>query len=390
MCCARCVVVILGYRRGWYTCVSQTGEGDHTVVRLGDYLLMFFLEWDGPRGALTVGAARAPVASAGVPGAWLKLLDGAWTSLGVGGDASAVVGLPGTSVYAVPDLGPSALVSTGVVFTGGPMGVAWSDDGEGREWAAAVAGPLFTAPPGSWDRTPASAELFAYAAMSGPRGAAAIPLDGTGFVYATYLAAGTDFSSRWLMRRPVSFFRGASTGVRGASPPPAALAALSIWEAHAPGGGVLAWATSGVVVPASGFLLVAPGVALLPTAPVVPIALLECALPGGGAALAVAGECGAPGSPFAGGLVNRTSGWLAQTLAGADALGWANVTGVGADADPGAFWSAAPASLWRCKRDGAFSAALGSGGCAARGAGWLQDTLLGFALSPLSQLNRGE
>lgn len=247
--------------------VRQTGEGDHSVVVLGDFLYLFFLEWDAPDGALTVGAARAPLTSRGAPGAWLKLLNSTWSSPGVGGDATAIGGLPGSAVFAAPGLGPGALLSVGCAFTGGPMGISWSVDGEGRAWAAAAAGPLYTAPPGSWNRGPSSAELFAYPSMTGPRGAGAgIPLDGTALVYATYLAAGTDFSARWLLRRPVAFMQ----SVDAAAPPPAALAALSLWATAGAGctAAARAWATTGPVVPASGFAIVAAIIALLPTSPV--------------------------------------------------------------------------------------------------------------------------
>jgi hypothetical protein len=292
-------------------------------------------------------------------------------------------------VFAAPGLGPGALLSVGCAFTGGPMGISWSVDGEGRAWAAAAAGPLYTAPPGSWNRGPSSAELFAYPSMTGPRGAGVgIPLDGTALVYATYLAAGTDFSARWLLRRPVAFMQ----SVDAAAPPPAALAALSLWATAGAGctAAARAWATTGPVVPASGFAIVAAIIALLPTSPLglFLAPLIECALPQGGAALTLTGECGAAGSPLAGGTVNRTSGWVADSAAHASALGWGNVTRAGAAAGA-EFWAATPAALWRCTcggGGGAFSAALGSpAACEATlGAGWLPDVQLGWALGPLS------
>ncbi len=45
----------------------QCGEGDiGAPVRLGDYLYMMFIEWDGPDDRTTVGIARSAVADAGV------------------------------------------------------------------------------------------------------------------------------------------------------------------------------------------------------------------------------------------------------------------------------------------------------------------------------------
>lgn len=31
-----------------FSLIHQTGEGDHTVVRLGEFLYMFFIEWNAP------------------------------------------------------------------------------------------------------------------------------------------------------------------------------------------------------------------------------------------------------------------------------------------------------------------------------------------------------
>lgn len=33
-----------------FSATHQTGEGDHTVVRVGDWLYLYFIEWDGPHG----------------------------------------------------------------------------------------------------------------------------------------------------------------------------------------------------------------------------------------------------------------------------------------------------------------------------------------------------
>jgi hypothetical protein len=44
-----------------WTASHQTGEGDHGVVLVDNYLYLFFTEWDGPTGT-TIGAARVPLA----------------------------------------------------------------------------------------------------------------------------------------------------------------------------------------------------------------------------------------------------------------------------------------------------------------------------------------
>ena len=89
------------------TTAHQTGEGDHGVVRIGEYLYMLFIDWDGPaaiHGGTTVGLARSAVTDRGRPGAWRKWFNGTFAEPGVGGRAD-VVWAPGTAVYAVPPAG---------------------------------------------------------------------------------------------------------------------------------------------------------------------------------------------------------------------------------------------------------------------------------------------
>lgn len=193
---------------------------------------MYFAEWDGPGGACTIGVARSAVADAGAPGTWWKWHGGAWASPGIGGSSDALAGMPGTAVYRVPASG--GLVAVGVLSSAA-MGVSWS--GDGLQWEHAAAGPLFNAAWSDWNRNANSSELFGYAALTGPevgrgdigrkgaallrvrvpaplapppssalcvlaQGSATIPASG-GFNYFTYLAPGTDFTHRWLVRRPV-------------------------------------------------------------------------------------------------------------------------------------------------------------------------------------------
>ena len=147
---------------------SQCGEGDHGVARLGDWLYLFFIEWDAPvslHGGTSVGVARSRVSDGGRPGTWFKLHAGGWGSPGVGGDADALAGVPGTAVYALEAL-PGALMAVGVMFSG-PLDVAYSAGDPPTSWAPARAGPLFHADYSSWDRTAASGELCAYPSLVG-------------------------------------------------------------------------------------------------------------------------------------------------------------------------------------------------------------------------------
>jgi hypothetical protein len=145
-----------------FSTTAQCGEGDHGVVEWGDALLLYFLCWDGPNGALTVSIARSALSDGGRPGTWFKWLDGAFASPGVGGNSDMLHGIVGTAVTTVPalPLGPGglpALLAVGVVFSDAPL-LAWSADG--FNWTAAHA-PLFYAAPSTWNREPDSPELFA-------------------------------------------------------------------------------------------------------------------------------------------------------------------------------------------------------------------------------------
>lgn len=375
-----------------FSTTHQCGEGDHGVVRLGDWLYLFYVEWDGPsniHGGTTSGLARSPVAAGGAPGSWSKWFNGAFDEPGVGG-RSDVVWVPGTAVYHVPVIAADALVAVGVIFSA-PLSVSWSGgDGSSEapvEWAPAAAGPLFNFGASDWNRNANSSELVGYPSLTGDAGAPDGSLDAGApmWVYFTYLAPGTDFSHRWLVRRPLRVLQAAAP--RGA--PPTALAALSVWSNLARSRW---WATSGPVSPATpgNFSLALPGAQALvgylatsatPAAAGL-AALDECQAAGrpGVVALTLAGECGA--GAFAGGAVLRTPGWLAPSPAAADALGWAAVRDAGGAARP---LGAAAARLWRCRGAGAwnFSAALGAD-CAGAGAGFAADAALGYALAPLS------
>jgi hypothetical protein len=365
---------------------SQCGEGDHGVLQLGEYLYLFFLEWDGPttlHGGTSVGVARALAASGGRPGAWYKWLGGAWASPGVGGDADAVGALPGTAAYALADA--PALMAVGVMFSG-PLNIAYSAL-DPTQWAPAAAGPLFTAGFADWRRSANSSELFGYPALVGAQGAA--PLPSAHYVYATYLSAGRGFDRRFLVRRPVTLY---SAGQQAPLPP--ALAALSLWRCAAT---QREWATSGPVTPdsappAAAYALAQPALALLPTWAASPalLELVECNCSssgsgggGGGMALALRSECsaGAAGALCAGARVLRVSGWAAPSAAGAAALGWG---GGARELAPPARSVAAPVlELWRCvgtSGGGNFSAAVGEGGSGCSARGWAPHARLGYAL----------
>lgn len=357
----------------------QCGEGDHGVVQWGDYLLMFFLEWDGPssiHGGTSLSVARSAIADAGRPGTWWKWYNGGWSSPGVGGPCDDIgPNITGTAVYNISAVG--ALMSIGVIYSG-PVNVAWS--GDGLSWAPAAAGPLFYADYGSWNRNVNSTELFAYPSLTGPQGVnRGVPMTGS-YTYFTYLAPGTDFTQRWMVRRSLNMYISAAAP---GTPPPPALATLSVWSSNSSSGTPpRAWVTTGPVVPPSGYNLTTPVLARLvtaeTTAPLPTLAVLrECLLSSEPyiVALTTYGECGGAGGAFAAGRYLRTAGWAGKSAADATALGWA-ATQPGASVGP----------LWRCVRERAdgtpdYSATFNDQSCVTAGAGYRPDVLLGYAIS---------
>jgi hypothetical protein len=367
------------------TAAHQTGEGDHGVVRIGDYLYMLFVCWDGDvrvHGGTTAAMARSRVADGGRPGTWFKYFQGAWSQPAVGGRSDAVLALPGTAVYALPSVSPSTALAVGVIFSAA-LNVAWADgagaDAAPTDWAPAAAGPIFNAAWASWDRNANSSELFGYPGLTAATGGAggAVAPDAS-FVYFTYLSPGHDFTARWLVRRPLRVFARAGGG---AAPP--ALSALALWASTtAPAAARRWWAAGGPVAPDAApgnFSAVRTLGAVLTAAQPGALALHECAAAPGAVALALDGECGA--GALAAGAVLRSPGWLAPTAAAAAGLGWASVVYAGGG---GPTMAADPAPLWRCRGAGAFnfSAALGAAACAAD-AGFEADRLLGFVLAGL-------
>jgi hypothetical protein len=391
----------------------QCGEGDHGVVRVGEYLYMLFREWDAPNG-LSTGLARAPVSSGGAPGSWVKFYNGSFDGLepGVGGQCDAIEGAAGTAMVRMLRAaggGVDALASIGLAYAGG-LTMAWaSAAAPPAVWSAALAGPLFPTGASDWNRNVNSSELFAYPSLvsdAGSPDASMDPSENASVVF-TYLAPRATFASRWLVRRPVAFFERAAGGGASLAPPPA-LVALSLWAARGGGGGgggggsgAWWWATSGPVTDDTpgGFSLARAQIALVFTSPAGvagSVEVVECADQqgggGGGAprggrvALAARADCGAAGGALASGVVLRTAGWLAPSARAADAVGWSSVARAGGDGAPAA--RARAGALWRCKGQGAFnfSAAFGDASCEDAGAGFAQDLLLGFALGALETL----
>jgi hypothetical protein len=233
------------------TSLHQTGEGDHGAVRFGEWLMLWFREWDGYHGQVTVGLARASTVSGGRPGAWQKWLlpstnnlsrplaqsqaiphasgppvlessaDGWGTdSPGLGGESSMIAGIPGTAVYTRPaDSGRLMAIGeleppTGAFFDGQTR-LGFSDDG--ISWPASLSPPepISLVQRSTWARSDTAPELRGYSSLSGRWGAATDGLSDEVRTVWTYWPAGSD--QRFLVSHPLTLMHPAATG--SADPP---------------------------------------------------------------------------------------------------------------------------------------------------------------------------
>ena len=199
---------------------QQVGEGDHSIVVVGSWMYLFFLEWDDtPDHPTGIGLARSAVSDGGVPGSWKKYhcpagAECGFTSDGIGGPSSMITNISGSTVTWRPTVDSSGGVDAPGEFisigTRGP----WHDAatfGHGARLAFArpavgdppaafeqLAEPLIFADDESWSRSNASRELYAYDSV------VADPNDPTSlWFYYTYLLPGGTFNERYFVRRSI-------------------------------------------------------------------------------------------------------------------------------------------------------------------------------------------
>ena len=372
-----------------FSTAHQTGEGDHGVVRIGDYLYLFFLEWDGYDGGLTVGLARSPVMQKGKPGAWTKWYNGSFSEPGVGGRAD-LIRTAGTAAAVIADV--DLLVTIGVAFSPGPMmltarTITLAHEAPVDSWACAPGGPLFTADASSWNRVPTSGELFAYPSLSGPLGNDSPIPSNQAYAYFTYLAPGATFADRYLIRRRAVFYQAIGNG----SLP--SLALLTLWcKGPAVGGcctNASAWPTTGPVLgfgwsTSQGLYEPLREMALLFTSALPNRSsnrIVECQDAASGRIALAINACAILSQQGKGAVYLRTAGWAAVNFVDASEMDW---TSSGAlQPTEGVVLRADVVELWRCVGTGLFnySAAVGADGASCLP--YAPDQLLGFALSLL-------
>ena len=397
--------IIAGYNT---TNKHQTGEGDHSVTRIGNYLYLLFIDWDAPNDGISVGLARSPLSTGGRPGTWIKYFNNSFESgePGIGGRSDTVIGAPGTAIAKVTGAagGKDALVVVGVILSAS-MGISWAniinetDSFAPSIFTPASAGPLFNADWSNWDRSVNASELFGYPSLVSDVGSPDATLDPSqpNSLVFTYLAPRSLFTDRWLVRRPVSFFTLPPDSPLN-SPPPPSLVTLSLWR-NLNGTGTRFWPTSGPVsyTTTGNFTYIADIATLLTSNKAIgsnnSVELVECALGdgtigapiGGIIALTLAEECS--NGIFALGSKLRTPGWILSSKEIADGLGWEKVIVAGSSSGD-TFFGATSGVLYRCKGVDTwnYTVTFNDPLCTSVGNGWLPDRLLGYALSIVSTL----
>ncbi|EDQ87286.1 uncharacterized protein MONBRDRAFT_27516 [Monosiga brevicollis MX1] len=141
----------------------QTGEGDHTVVRVGDYYYLYFLDWNAQPTGPRVAVARSHVQDGGRPNSWWKWHHGNFSSPGRGGECDALEGIASASSVRYRTR------QNDFVAVEPPQLDAHTEFAHSQ----------------TWDREANSPELYAYISLVGPGGAEDI--DTNFYLYYTYL-----------------------------------------------------------------------------------------------------------------------------------------------------------------------------------------------------------
>lgn len=187
-----------------YTDPNQDDEGDHHVIRVGDFLYLYFLSNHQP--SWQIYLARSPTSNGGLPGTWQKYYNGEFTQPGINGEASPIA--PWTALasswvsfnsYLNSYIGFSGFWQKGLGFSLSPDGV--------NDWASLPY--LILSSEGSWDRSADSRDLVAYPSIVSVYGDSERAGD-TFWIYYMYLNPGDDFDKAYLVRRKTHIRYGSS------------------------------------------------------------------------------------------------------------------------------------------------------------------------------------
>lgn len=182
---------------------EESGEGDHHIIQIGNYLYMYFLaikDWQ-------IHVARSHISGGGQPGTWYKYSNGTFSSPGVGGSSSPVTHWNNLALSWVSF---STQLNSYIGFSGfwqRGYGLSVSPDGL-TNWTPL---PYLILPSGEegidpgelwWNRDNNSKEIAAYPSLISPYGDSD-RIDNVFWLYYLYINPGEHLDQRYWVRRKV-------------------------------------------------------------------------------------------------------------------------------------------------------------------------------------------
>jgi hypothetical protein len=188
-----------------YANPDQDDEGDHRVIRVGDYLYMYFI----PSRDWQVRVARSLVSDGGKPGTWWKYYNGNFSQPGLGGDSSPIDPTGALSrswisfsSYLNSYMGYSYNVRQYSVRADKFAGLGFTVSSNGLNGWTAFPYLVLSSEGEYWSRNANSRELVEYPSMVSTYGNDNSVGD-MFWLYYMYLNPGEDFDKRYLVRRQV-------------------------------------------------------------------------------------------------------------------------------------------------------------------------------------------
>ena len=178
-----------------FTDPEQASEGDFHVVRVGNYLYLYFV---APRDSYKIHLARSLVSDGGKPGTWWKYYNGSFSQPGLGGESSSIAS--GT-VLGRAWVSYNAAVGEYMGFSWSPTGFGISLSPDGINWRR-VTGDIISTNHEFHNRSLNSGELIEYMSLIALNGDPAVSgVDG--WLYFMRVPAGQPMvgDTRYLARK---------------------------------------------------------------------------------------------------------------------------------------------------------------------------------------------
>lgn len=187
-----------------YTDPDLDDEGDHQVIRVGDYLYMYFIasrDWQ-------VRVARSHVSQGGRPGTWYKYHNGSFSEPGIGGESSPIdpSGALTRSWVSYNSYLGSYLGFSYIQRDGKFAGYGFTVSPDGISSWTTLPYLVLSSEGEYWGRNPDSKDLAEYLSLISVYGDGT-QIGDTFWLYYMYLNPGEDFDRRYLARRKIHIGR---------------------------------------------------------------------------------------------------------------------------------------------------------------------------------------